>query len=56
MKIDEISTPAYVCEEQKLVKNLEILRGVGEQSATFTTRTSYASQAGSEAAQKFYAR
>ncbi|WP_297997561.1 carboxynorspermidine decarboxylase [uncultured Campylobacter sp.] len=32
MKIDEISTPAYVCEEQKLVKNLEILRGVGERS------------------------
>lgn len=32
MKIDEISTPAYVCEEQKLVKNLEILRSVGERS------------------------
>jgi len=32
MKIDQISTPAYVCEEQKLVKNLEILRGVGERS------------------------
>ena len=32
MKIDEISTPAYVCEEEKLVKNLEILRGVGERS------------------------
>lgn len=32
MKIDEISTPAYVCEEQKLVKNLEILRGIGERS------------------------
>lgn len=32
MKIDEISTPVYVCEEQKLVKNLEILRGVGERS------------------------
>ncbi len=32
MKIDEISTPAYVCQEQKLIKNLEILRGVGERS------------------------
>ena len=32
MKIDEIKTPAYVCEEEKLIKNLEILKKVADES------------------------
>ena len=32
MKIDQIQTPAYVCEENKLIANLELLKSVSEQS------------------------
>lgn len=32
MKIDEIQTPAYVCEEAKLIANLEILKKVADES------------------------
>ena len=32
MKIDEIKTPAYVCEEAKLIANLEILKEVADES------------------------
>ena len=32
MKIDEIKTPAYVCEEGKLIANLGILKEVADRS------------------------
>lgn len=32
MKINEIKSPAYVLEEEKLLKNLELLREIGEKS------------------------
>ncbi|PSM53297.1 carboxynorspermidine decarboxylase [Campylobacter blaseri] len=32
MNLKDIKTPAYVCEEEKLIKNLELLKYVGEKS------------------------
>ncbi|CZE45753.1 carboxynorspermidine decarboxylase [Campylobacter geochelonis] len=32
MNVKDIKTPAYVCEEDKLVRNLELLKKVGEKS------------------------
>lgn len=32
MNINEIKTPAYVCEEDRLISNLEVLRYVGDKS------------------------
>lgn len=32
MQISQIQTPAYVCDEQKLIKNLEILKNISDES------------------------
>lgn len=32
MNINEIKTPAYVCEKDALLRNLELLKSVGEES------------------------
>ena len=32
MKLEQVSTPAYILEEDKLIKNLEILKRVQEES------------------------